>query len=333
MRRMSSALSVVVAACVLFVACIGGSEGTSVAPAATPTAMPTETATEAPSAPARATFVIGQTSTATATKTATSESGPVAVVVTGDVLVYALPDRNARSLAMLPPGSSVTVTGRADGSWLAVEGFGWVQSEPGDEFESLDVPEVAVEDWWRVGGPSHAADARTGVAHVDRVIDALLSGDVAAVRELLVVRGIPCTKNPSIGSPPFCPRGSPEETLVEALVEYTCHIGYQDGERIDLVLANFMATRDGSEGPISIYAVWEGPRSDTLPIPSYATHTMAIALASGEGRELEISEAGIESLGLGCGLRAPGWVIGPFDDEPVEYLLAPIVPAPFVAVE
>ena len=296
MRSMSGALSVVVATCVLFVACIGGSEGTSTVPAATSTAMPTEATTEAPSV------------------VATTRSTVVAPT--------------------LEPGSvAVVVTGRTDGSWRVVDGFGWVQSVPGAHFESLEVPEIAVEDWWRIGGPSHGSEVRTGVAHIDRVIEALESGDVAAVRELLVVRGIPCTTSPSIGSPPFCPRGAADGTLVEMLVEYSCHIGYQEGANIDLVLANFLATRDGSDGPISIYAVWAGPRSDESLIPSYATHTMAIALVSGEGRELEISEAGIESLGLGCQLRAPAWTIAPFDDEPVEYLLAPIVPEPFVAVE
>ena len=95
MRRLSSALSVVVATCVLFVACAGGSEGTATAPAAT--ATPT-TETETRSAPARATFVIGQTTRATAEPTA--EPGPVEVVVPEETLVYTSPNRSARALAV-----------------------------------------------------------------------------------------------------------------------------------------------------------------------------------------------------------------------------------------
>ena len=328
MRKVGSALSVVVATSVLFVACAGGSVGTATAPAATP-ALETATVIATRSTPARATPVVEGTSTATATV----EPAPVVVVVEEETLIFTSPNRSARALATLAAGSSVTVTARTDGSWRVVAGFGWVQSEPGDYLESLNVPEIPVEDWWLIGGPAHETGTRTGVAHVDRVIAALGSGDVAAMRELLMVRGIPCTTEPDIGSPPTCPRGLPDGTPVELFVEYACHIGYQERERLDLLLANFLTTSDESDGRVTVYAIWEESLSDSGAVPQYAKHRMAIALASGEGRSLEISEDGIESLSFGCGSWAPAWMISPFSDEPLDYLVAPIMPDPFVAVE
>ena len=331
MRRMSSALSVVIATCVLFVACIGGSEGTTTVPAATPSP---ETATATRSAPARATSVIGETSTATptATATATPEVGPVVVTVTGDVDVYVLPNRSARSLAMLPAGSSVTVVGKTEGTWRAVDGFGWVQSVPGAHFESLEVPEIGVQDWWRIVGESHPLGTRAGVAHADRVIAALEAGDTAAIDAMIVSHGFPCTTGETwIGSPPQCPEGVADGTPLEFGVSGSCHEGLS-APPFDGAGASLLTVHDGSQGSPRVYAVFLGPRFEVTYSGAYATETIVIQLSSGQTRVLEVSEAGIESRGYGCELNAPSWMIR-WGNAPVEYLLAPIVPEPFVAVE
>ena len=330
MRRMSSALSVVVATSVLCVACIGGSEGTSAVPATTVSAMPTETAAEAPSVVATVTATSTVMATATATVTPTPE--PVVVTVTRNVHVYVLPDRNARSLAMLPAGSAVTVTGRADGSWLAVEDFGWVQSVPEDEFESLGVPEIAVPDWWGIVGESHPLGTRTGVAHVDRVIEALEIGDTVAIDAMIVSHGFPCTTGDrAIGSPPGCPPGVADGTPLEFSVVSSCH-GDLSPPPFEGTGESLLQVHDGSQGSPTVYAIVVGPRFGESYSTAYARETIVIRLSSGHARAIEVSEDGIESLSYGCELTAPSWLI-PWGDEPVEYLLAPIVPAPFVAIE
>lgn len=63
--------------------------------------------------------------------------------------------------------------------------------------------------------PGHPLSQRTGNAGVDAVLDAVTSGDSAAVRGLLDFVALPCASTQMLGGPPPCPPGAPAGTLVD----------------------------------------------------------------------------------------------------------------------
>jgi len=60
-------------------------------------------------------------------------------------------------------------------------------------------------------------DIRTGIAHLDVIIDAMLANDVARVRDLTHFAQVGCTTVPGFGGPPKCRSGEAPGTLVEAV--------------------------------------------------------------------------------------------------------------------
>lgn len=65
------------------------------------------------------------------------------------------------------------------------------------------------------GIPTHPPSARTKIPAVDRVIEAALSGDSAALRGLMRFITTPCTTAEGLGGPPKCAAGEADGTAVE----------------------------------------------------------------------------------------------------------------------
>lgn len=72
--------------------------------------------------------------------------------------------------------------------------------------------------------PTEAASPAesTGVPAVDAVITAVLSGTTSAVTPLIELRSLACGPQQGPGSPPPCPQGQPEGTLVPVFPVATC---------------------------------------------------------------------------------------------------------------
>jgi hypothetical protein len=57
----------------------------------------------------------------------------------------------------------------------------------------------------------------TGVAELDEVVEAALSGDVSLQREMISYSSLPCLTIEGLGGPPPCREGESEGTLVDVL--------------------------------------------------------------------------------------------------------------------
>ena len=68
-----------------------------------------------------------------------------------------------------------------------------------------------------VPGVGYPPDARTGIAHLDAIIDAVLANDLARVRELTHFAQVGCTTAEGFGGPPKCRKGEAPGTLVKAV--------------------------------------------------------------------------------------------------------------------
>ncbi len=75
----------------------------------------------------------------------------------------------------------------------------------------------------------------TGVAEVDAVIDAVASGDEAAIRELTLFQSVPCVgpTPANLGGPPLCLEDEPFDTIVSVLRGVGCHGDY--GRQADIL--------------------------------------------------------------------------------------------------
>lgn len=65
--------------------------------------------------------------------------------------------------------------------------------------------------------PYHPLDTRTGVEVIDRVLDAVTSGDRQALFSMVEFTNAKCTKLEGLGGPPKCREGEPEGTPMEVL--------------------------------------------------------------------------------------------------------------------
>jgi hypothetical protein len=63
----------------------------------------------------------------------------------------------------------------------------------------------------------HPSQARTGLAEIDRIIDALLLHDFPAIKDLTSYSNLPCRIVDGLGGPPRCEEGESEGTIVEAV--------------------------------------------------------------------------------------------------------------------
>ena len=94
----------------------------------------------------------------------------------------------------------------------------------------------------------HPLDTRTGIAQVDRVLDAVASGDQQALRSLVQFIERPCTHMEGFGGPPKCREGEAEGTPVRTLAL----IGSEGGHiRQDEIAQWISVEADG------IYAIYE----------------------------------------------------------------------------
>jgi hypothetical protein len=147
-----------------------------------------------------------------------------------------------------------------------------------------------------VSVPGYPADKRTGVPAIDKVVEAILSGDPAKAGPLLVFTPVACVaKQDGIGAPPLCPAGVAEGTIVDAFAVGSCEGGFTvRGDEAGLIqnlagpghrlyAAWEVELRDGTPG----YAVLFGaPGQNAVPVFAHTAY---------------VSAAGIVTANFGCG--------------------------------
>lgn len=112
---------------------------------------------------------------------------------------------------------------------------------------------------------------RTGLANVDRVIEAIESGDPDAFRSVLVATAMQCTHQTAIGSPPPCEPDELEATVIDAFLVVGCEGAWiradldERGSRTrshPLILA--FVTAPNREGWHELVFVEDGPELPSL---------------------------------------------------------------------
>jgi hypothetical protein len=154
---------------------------------------------------------------------------------------------------------------------------------------------------------------RTGIPHIDRIIEAALSDDGEALQALVSYATLPCTEAEGFGGPPKCAAGESEGTPVEVLPVLGSEGHHLRREQVagwqGIPEANLVAVyRVGTEG----YADPYFPRGDTALAFLQAGHPgMVILQVTSEGivrldYSFESPEAGLP------GVDADAFLLGPF---------------------
>jgi hypothetical protein len=157
------------------------------------------------------------------------------------------------------------------------------------------------------------------VAAVRPAIEAIESGDVARVKALISLSSYPCTLKPQgAGSPPACPDGSPEGTLVQVFPSAGCEGYFLFPAELDQALSGQLGTvygafrRPSSKGPYEApYAIV----SNVAPLPgSNVSNPGALWGADASGKIVSFSsQCGANAREIADQLLQGGaaWVVTP----------------------
>ena len=160
-------------------------------------------------------------------------------------------------------------------------------------------------------------NTRTGIPDLDNVLDALFSGDAAAIQALVAFTPVPCEIEPiGLGPPPTCRADEPEGTLVDVFPHAYCEGVYIRPEDMDGRYAS-LANPDGV-----LYAVYHGSESFSpsgefvVVFPNRISSRPGIALAAAiTGGRIVGSYSGCggtpEEFVTEFGFASDGVVVGP----------------------
>jgi hypothetical protein len=110
--------------------------------------------------------------------------------------------------------------------------------------------------------PTEAPGETTGVPAVDAVIAAVLSRDTAEVTPLVELQSLACGPQQGPGSPPPCPQGQPDGTMVSVMPVATCEGEWRPESA---VAASFEPLVDNAP---ELYAVYGMPAQFQTLMPS-----------------------------------------------------------------
>jgi hypothetical protein len=114
--------------------------------------------------------------------------------------------------------------------------------------------------------PEPAADRRTGVPDLDRIIDAVDQKDVATLEQLVDYQVVGCTTELGAGGPPKCPNGVADGTMLRVFPVVSCEGGWTEDASetlaffVDAARGLYAAARN--PGIPDVGPDW--PASDTL---------------------------------------------------------------------
>ncbi len=146
---------------------------------------------------------------------------------------------------------------------------------------------------------TYPADTRTNIPEVDAVIEAVLAGDVAALKSLMYFASIPCGNE----VPPWiaCEGDEARGTLVEAFLMADCRAMWRRPAEVEDVLRQMV------DGDPDLYAVYFA--DETMgSLPPFG-HGVVFMAPDHRGRTVRVTEEeGIIALFLGCETD-PRWAL------------------------
>jgi hypothetical protein len=137
---------------------------------------------------------------------------------------------------------------------------------------------------------------RTGIPDVDRIIDVVESGDVAAFMALLERFPEKCAANPmGVGSPPRCPPGVPDGGTVETFRWVACERGYES--ELDGVVMSWSARKS------TLYAAFKGPPGYVFTFIDLAKGDYSLVFVDNlnVGTRIEVAKGRVIGAWFGCG--------------------------------
>jgi len=150
-------------------------------------------------------------------------------------------------------------------------------------------------------GATATPEESTGVPGVDAVIAAVLSGDTDEVVPLVELRSLACGPQQGAGSPPPCPQGEPDGTMVSVLPVATCEGEWRPESSL---AASFEPLVDANP---ELYAVYGMPTQFQALVPDGQYVAVFTRDATGQGRlgaGVIIAGDAIAGLWFGCGATA-----------------------------
>ena len=242
-------------------------------------------------------------------------------IITDNLNVRLGPSLDYSVVGQLNEGAQIDVLGRSvDSEWLAVNGAGWIFYNPEWIDLGVTLPSLAalhVSSTFGAIGELHDEGTHLGVASVDAVIDAVTSGDAAAISVLINYISVPCTNarpGPSCGN--LAP-GTPVDAVEFAACEGEYH------RRGSTTLAqNVLARSDGPRATdrLRLYLVVETPDETNA---EYAV-LFAFDDAPHSGRLVYVGRnGGIVGAAIGCGEEPPVWLLRAIEGPALAVLLPP----------
>jgi len=163
--------------------------------------------------------------------------------------------------------------------------------------------------------PAAPPAERTGIPYVDAVVEAGLSGDPQALRDLIHPGDFPCTTREGLGGPPKCLPDEPDGTLVRSLPVIGSegwHVRQSDIDRWEGL------------GDADLFGVYR-TGSDTFSDELYPAGEFAVVftLLDPDGTvTLQVMEDGIVRIDHGFGPSA----LEAYAQHPEDFILGPFPP-------
>lgn len=294
----------------------------------------------APSTPppsAEATTAPSAVSTPTATPPPWPVAAPLAAVararvITDNLNVRTGPSTTAPAIGLLQPGDDIEVAGRsADSQWLAIPEVGWTAYRAEWMQLSGDLKTLPAIEARALVPAMQPPGATSGYPLVDAIVDAVVTQDVARLRQQIETMSLPCQRAPGIGGPPSCSikPGAQPNTNIEVFPTSTCEGEHVLVDSLPTILPRLYLTLKApgvNNVPLRLYAVVAGPREQSAYFPD-GRWVAILAQPDGSGRAIGITEKGVVRIDFGCDTPATEMLQRrPFESP--QFVLPPVLKPP-----
>lgn len=319
-RGIRAVLLLVVGVPALLLAACGGEPPSGESPTPTPEAKATGSA-------------------APATPTATPPPWPVAPtypvvararITTDNLNVRALPSTTGAAIGLLQPDDDVGIAGRSpDSQWLAIAETGWIVYRAEWMQLSADIKGLPAIEAKSFVPAMHPPVTTSGYPVVDVVVEAVLSQDVARIRQMIQPLTTQCQNAPGLGGPPPCniKPGATPNTPIEVFPTSACEGEHVLPERLPQLLPRLYQSGTVANVPLRLYAVIEGPKEQSQYFPD-GRWVAVFAQPDGAGRAVGITEKGIVRMDFGCDTPRATEMVQRRPFEATLFTLPPVLAAP-----
>ncbi len=250
-------------------------------------------------------------------------------ITTDNLNVRSGPTTTAAAIGLLQPGDDVGIAGRSpDSQWLAIADTGWIAYRAEWMQVTPDVRGLPTIEARALVPAMQAPGTSSGYPAIDVVIDAVLTQDVARIRQLTVAFSTQCQSAPGMGGPPPCSikPGATPGTAIEVFPTSVCEGEHVLPERLPTLIPWLFTSGSVPNVPLRLYAVVEASKEQSAYFPE-GRWVAIFALPDGSGRAVGVNEQGIVRIDFGCDSPATSILQRRPFETPV-FVLPPVLAAP-----